>query len=70
MSKKRYVVLSPDGFTIHHSDTYPTLKEAHRAFEEWKKRYEFQGYYSSTNYGRILLDELKNYCQFVENKFV
>jgi len=35
------------------------------AFEEWKKRYEMQGYYSSTNYGRIPLNELENYCKII-----
>ena len=49
MKKKneRYVILSPDGFTIHFEDTHATPKEAWSAFEQWKKRYEGQGYYST-----------------------
>lgn len=58
-----YEVLSPDGFTIEFNKrSYPTLKKAEQAFENWKKRYEQQGYYSS-NFQRIPLSELKNYCQ-------
>lgn len=60
-----YTIISPDGFTIHPTDTYPTPEAAWEAFEEWKKRYEFQGYYSS-NRGRIALDELKEYCRLEE----
>jgi Ca2+-binding EF-hand superfamily protein len=63
---KKYNVLSPDGFPIHFSKTYKTIKEAKNAIQEWKKRYEFQGYYSS-NRGRIDLNELENYCEIVPN---
>lgn len=61
--KQRYQVISPDGFSIHPVDTYPTYKEAIDAFEQWKKHYEIQGYYSSNYYGRIPLDELSDYCK-------
>jgi len=64
---KKYDVISPDGFSIHFSDTFKTINEAKIAFNEWKKRYEFQGYYSSANYGRISLDELESYCKIVLN---
>ena len=63
--KKQFDVISPDGFSIHFSDTYNTREEAMNAFFEWKKRYEQQGYYSS-NKGRIPLDELENHCRIVE----
>ena len=67
MSKKqKFDVISPDGFSIHFSDTYKTKEDAITAFCEWKKRYETQGYYSSTKYGKIPLDELENYCQIVK----
>lgn len=59
--KTRYVVLSPDGFTIHPTDTYASKKEAERAFDTWKKQYKKQGYYSS-NMGRISLDSLAYHC--------
>jgi hypothetical protein len=63
--KKRFIVKSPDGFPISRDETYSTKEKAIKAFHEWKKRYEFQGYYSSNN-GRIALDDLENYCQIVE----
>jgi hypothetical protein len=67
MSKKqKFDVISPDGFSIHFSDTYKTKEDAITAFCEWKKRYETQGYYSSTKFGKIPLDELENYCQIVK----
>lgn len=65
-NKKKFDVLSPDGFSIHFEDVYNTKEEALTAFHDWKKNYERQGYYSSTNYGRIPLNELENYCQIVE----
>jgi len=60
---KKYDVISPDGFEIHPTETYPSKKAAEAAFEEWKKRYEMQGYYSSVNFGHIPLDELHEYCK-------
>lgn len=64
MAKQKYDVLSPDGFSIDAVKTYNSKKEAFEAFNEWKKRYEAQGYYSSSN-GRIPLDELENYCEII-----
>lgn len=64
--RKTYNVISPDGFSIHPTDTYPSMKAAVAAFKEWKKRYVAQGYYSSNNYGRIHLDDLIDFCEFVE----
>jgi hypothetical protein len=63
--RKKYDVISPDGFSISFDKTYGTIEEAKSAFIEWKKRYESQGYYSS-NYGRIPLNELEENCRFVE----
>ena len=60
----KYIVLSPDGFTIEFSCSYYTSKKkAIDAFNKWKERYVLQGYYSS-NSGRISLDELENHCTF------
>jgi hypothetical protein len=56
--RKKYVVLSPDGFPIHHSDTYTSIKKAKEAFFQWSKGYEHQGFYSSTVFGRIPVPEL------------
>ena len=66
--KMKYDVLSPDGISIHFSDTYKSIKEAKQALTLWVKRYEMQGYYSSTDYGRIPLNELEKYCTIINLK--
>jgi hypothetical protein len=64
--RKKYKVLSPDGFTIERCVTYyPSKKKALNALETWMKRYEVQGYYSY-NLMRIPLNELKNNCTIIE----
>jgi hypothetical protein len=66
-SRKKYKILSPDGFTIDSQvNFYPSMKKVKEAFESWKKRYEAQGYYSSASYGRIPLDVLEEYCTLIE----
>jgi hypothetical protein len=58
-------ILSPDGITLDiNVSYYRSRKAADKAFEEWSKRYEAQGYYSSARYGRIPFEDLKYYCQF------
>jgi len=66
MARKKYDVLSPDGFSISATEIYTSKKKAIEAFNVWKKRYEVQGYYSSTRYGRIHLSDLEYYCQLIE----
>lgn len=66
MARKKYNVLSPDGFTISFDETYPSKKKALEAFKAWAKGYEQQGYYSSRDYGRIPFVDLKKYCQLIE----
>lgn len=64
----KYIVLSPDGFTIEFGRSYYTsMKKAIDAFNKWKERYVVQGYYSSSihSVGRISLDELENHCKFI-----
>ncbi len=60
---KKWRILSPDGFTIEFGvPHYSSSEKMRESFEKWKERYRQQGYYSSTEYGRISLDELENYC--------
>lgn len=66
MAAKKYDVLSPDGFSIHAVDVYKSKKKAREAAEKWVENYKFQGFYSSTRYGRIPLDEVLDYCRIVE----
>ncbi len=65
MARAKYDVLSPDGFSIHPSDTYTSKKKARESAEEWVKRYESQGYYSSARFGHIPLNEILDYCRLV-----
>ncbi|GGE46887.1 hypothetical protein EV200_104297 [Pedobacter psychrotolerans] len=57
-----YNYVSPDGFAIAMED-FGTRQEADEYFESWKKGFERQGYYSSTQYGRLQLDLLNEFCE-------
>jgi len=63
--EKRYDIISPDGITIHPEKTF-TRNEVLPAFSEWKKRFEIQGFYSSSKFGRIPLEDLDDYCEVIE----
>lgn len=66
-TRKKYIVLSPDGFTIEfHPHEYRSKKQCLTALDKFVERYSMQGYYSSVNYGRIAIDEIKHYCQIIE----
>ena len=64
MAKLRYDVLSPDGFSIHPTDTYESKEEAQQKLVEWGERFNAQGYYSA-NDGRIPVYMLQEHCQIV-----
>lgn len=55
MAELKYDVLSPDNFSISRYEVYNSIDEAEKAFDQWLKRYEQQGYYSSVKYGKIPL---------------
>ena len=61
-----YNILSPDGITIT-MDNFKSKALANKAFTLWRKRFELQGYYSSS-YGKIALTELKHTCQMITIK--
>ena len=63
---EQFDVYSPDGFAIDREETYPSREVAEQKLQEWVKRYEFQGYYSTSNRDRIPLDELASRCKIVE----
>jgi hypothetical protein len=65
-ARKKYQVFSPDGFRIQYGHiTYPSLKKAKAALDEFVNGFEFQGYYSTKNRERISLDELRQRCKIV-----
>jgi hypothetical protein len=61
---KLYHMLSPDGITITERIGYKSTDEVEKAFQEWEKNFEKQGYYSSTS-GRIDLDYLYDACEII-----
>ena len=65
-TRKIYQILSPDGLIIENQFGYLSMKEAIKAFDNWKKKFEPQGYYSSVSYGRIPLNELADYCSLIK----
>jgi len=65
MKKPKYNILSPDGFPIDREKKYNSPEKAKEAFNEWKNRFQSQGYYSSNN-GRIPHSELEEHCTLVE----
>jgi hypothetical protein len=66
---KGYDILSPDGFGMYMDKVYSTPQNAENAFKEWKKRFEHQGYYSTSKREQIPLDQLRNHCRLVMFEF-
>lgn len=64
--EQKLVILSPDGFEISREDVYKTVLEAKQKFDEWLLNYKRQGYYSSTQYGKIDIEDVEDYCTLVE----
>ena len=66
MAKEKFDIISPDGFAISFDEVYTTFRQGAKAFINWKNRFKVQGYYSSVKYGRIHLDDLKDYCEVIK----
>lgn len=58
-------VLSPDGISIEGGE-YATRVAAESALRRWVKRFEWQGFYSTSRWERIPLAELPGRCRLVE----
>jgi hypothetical protein len=61
-----YDINSPDGIGMYMDKVYSTPQNAQIGFEEWKKRFEHQGYYRDNNRNMIPLNELRNHCRLVD----
>jgi hypothetical protein len=62
MTKTMYDVISPDGIPIS-CEPFKTEKEAVKYAFQWCKRFEQQGYYSTSRWEKILLEDLpENLC--------
>lgn len=59
-----YNILSPDGFKLRHED-FKTKLHAMLYFDEWKKGFMKQGYYSA-NGRKIDLDDLEDECEIIK----
>jgi len=57
MTKTMYDVISPDGFPIS-CEPFNTQEEAVKYAFQWCKRYEQQGYYSTSRWEKIPLEDL------------
>jgi hypothetical protein len=57
-------VLSPDGISIW-GDVYPSRAAAESALQAWVKRFAWQGFYSTSRWERIPLDEIAGRCRIV-----
>ena len=69
MKKNIYQILSPDGFTLEKDvPHYKSRKNAMQALANWIESYRTQGYYSSAKYGRILLVDIIDFCEFTTIK--
>ena len=61
---KQYDVISPDGFPIT-CEPFNTEKEARDYVPRWCQRYAHQGYYLTSRWEKIPLDDLPNYLSMV-----
>jgi hypothetical protein len=61
-----YDINSPDGIGMYMDKVYSTPQNAQIGFEEWKKRFEHQGYYRDNNRNMIPLNKLRNHCRLVD----
>ena len=61
---KYFDVLSPDGFPITF-EPFESKRAAREFIPKWCKRYELQGYYSTSRWEHIPLDELPDRLSIV-----
>ena len=56
---KKYDVISPDGFPITF-EPFESRRAAQEFIPKWCQRYEVQGYYSTSQWKHIPLEDLPN----------
>lgn len=62
---KVYDINSPDGIGMYMGTAYSSPENAEIGFNEWKKRFEPQGYYRDNNRNMIPLNNLRECCKLV-----
>jgi hypothetical protein len=65
MNNERYRILSPDGFDIRHDKFKYKESEIQAELEAFAKRYERQGYYSTSDRKQIALEDIVDCCRVV-----
>jgi hypothetical protein len=67
-TKQNFRVLSPDGFDLEMNKTYKTPQEVKEAINNFVKRFEPQGYYSTIRNGeryQMPIDEIAENCTVI-----
>jgi hypothetical protein len=64
MFRKKYHVISPDGFPITH-EPFKSRRAALKFIPQWCERFQHQGYYSTSGRERIPLEELPDYLSIL-----
>ena len=67
--KTGYDINTPDGICIFMDRIYSSPEKAENDFEQWIKRFEKQGYYSTAMREQIPLNELRVRCKLIEFEF-
>lgn len=63
--KKKFKILSPDGFDIRGDVWTYSEEEVEQALSQFIERYRSQGYYSSNYNGRIPFDQIRKHCKII-----
>lgn len=61
----KYRILSPDGFDIEMGRTY-RREELDDALDEFKNRFRAKGYYKTSDWREIDVDDIPALCEIVE----
>ena len=62
MSKK-YVAISPDGFTLEFEPIdHDSIERANAEILQWKERYKAQGHYTNNRREEIPYDKIQYHC--------
>lgn len=67
--KKGFDIISPDGIGMFRDKIFSTPQNAENGFNEWKIRFERQGYYRDNRRNEIPLNELRDHCNLVDFEF-
>jgi len=65
--RRPFILISPDGFPLEREPTvYTNFLDAEKDYNAWIKQFKDQGYYSSSNHGKIPYDKIHKYADWQE----